>query len=110
MRLILYRVTSVAMSPATSRDTQVASSMKSRPGVNFDDTRTRVAVVTGGGRGIGRGITLALADLGFALVVNYRSDQPGRDDGLPRSRRTLDRPRRSRFARTWLTWSKGAGS
>ncbi len=35
---------------------------------------TRVAVVTGGGRGIGRGITLALAELGFALVVNYRSD------------------------------------
>ena len=34
----------------------------------------RVAVVTGGGRGIGRGIVLALADLGFALVVNYRSD------------------------------------
>jgi 3-oxoacyl-[acyl-carrier protein] reductase len=34
----------------------------------------RVAVVTGGSRGIGRGITLALADLGFALTVNYRSD------------------------------------
>ena len=36
---------------------------------------TRVAVVTGGGRGIGRGITLSLAELGFALVVNYRSDE-----------------------------------
>ncbi len=41
-------------------------------------SRTRVAVVTGGGRGIGRGITLALADLGFALVVNYRTDAAGR--------------------------------
>ncbi len=35
---------------------------------------TRVGVVTGGGRGIGRGIALAIADLGFSLVVNYRSD------------------------------------
>jgi 3-oxoacyl-[acyl-carrier protein] reductase len=35
---------------------------------------TKVAVVTGGGRGIGRGITLALASLGYELVVNYRAD------------------------------------
>jgi 3-oxoacyl-[acyl-carrier protein] reductase len=35
---------------------------------------TRVAVVTGGGRGIGRGIVFSLAELGFAVVVNYRSD------------------------------------
>jgi 3-oxoacyl-[acyl-carrier protein] reductase len=34
----------------------------------------RVAVVTGGGRGIGRGVVNALADLGFAVVVNYRQD------------------------------------
>jgi NAD(P)-dependent dehydrogenase (short-subunit alcohol dehydrogenase family) len=30
--------------------------------------------VTGGGRGIGRGIALATAELGYALAVNYRSD------------------------------------
>jgi NAD(P)-dependent dehydrogenase (short-subunit alcohol dehydrogenase family) len=35
---------------------------------------TRVAVVTGGGRGIGRGISLALAELGLELVINYRTD------------------------------------
>jgi NAD(P)-dependent dehydrogenase (short-subunit alcohol dehydrogenase family) len=35
---------------------------------------TRVAVVTGGSRGIGRGIVGELAALGMAVVVNYRSD------------------------------------
>src|SRR3954447_12524643 len=35
---------------------------------------TPVAVVTGGGRGIGRGIVAELAALGMSVVVNYRSD------------------------------------
>ncbi len=34
-----------------------------------------VAVVTGGSRGIGRGIALAVARLGHTVVVNYRSDE-----------------------------------
>jgi NAD(P)-dependent dehydrogenase (short-subunit alcohol dehydrogenase family) len=34
----------------------------------------RVAVVTGGGRGIGRGIVAELAGLGMSVVVNYRTD------------------------------------
>jgi 3-oxoacyl-[acyl-carrier protein] reductase len=38
------------------------------------NVETRVAVVTGGGRGIGRGITLALAGIGYQVVVNYRAD------------------------------------
>ncbi|AKM11282.1 acetoacetyl-CoA reductase [Croceicoccus naphthovorans] len=32
---------------------------------------TRVAVVTGGSRGIGEGISLALRDLGFTVAANY---------------------------------------
>jgi NAD(P)-dependent dehydrogenase (short-subunit alcohol dehydrogenase family) len=35
----------------------------------------RVAVVTGGGRGIGRGIVAELAGLGLSVVVNYRADE-----------------------------------
>ena len=39
------------------------------------DQANRVAVVTGGGRGIGRGIVLEVAKLGYSVVVNYRSDE-----------------------------------
>jgi 3-oxoacyl-[acyl-carrier protein] reductase len=36
--------------------------------------RKPVAIVTGGGRGIGRGIALELAASGWSIVVNYRED------------------------------------
>jgi 3-oxoacyl-[acyl-carrier protein] reductase len=40
----------------------------------------RVAVVTGGSRGIGRGIALALAAQGAAVVVNYADDRAAAQD------------------------------
>src|SRR5436305_7703203 len=45
-----------------------------REGASTMAEGARVAVVTGGSRGIGRGIVVELAAAGFAVVVNYRSD------------------------------------
>jgi 3-oxoacyl-[acyl-carrier protein] reductase len=42
----------------------------------------KVAIVTGGARGIGRAIALELADAGYYIVVNYRSNDRAAEETL----------------------------
>src|SRR3977135_109110 len=39
----------------------------------------RVAIITGGTRGIGRAISIALKDAGYSVIANYGSDQANAD-------------------------------
>lgn len=57
---------------------RVSSMMPS--GKDSMEDREKVALVTGGSRGIGRTISETLGNRGMRVVVNYRSDQSGADE------------------------------
>jgi 3-oxoacyl-[acyl-carrier protein] reductase len=47
-----------------------------------DMNKKKVAIVTGGSRGIGRAISLELAKQGYYLIVNYKSNTPAATETL----------------------------
>src|SRR6056297_1819692 len=51
------------------------TSISARNHIPMSATHTPVALVTGGAVRVGRAITLALADAGYDVVVNYRSSE-----------------------------------
>ena len=48
----------------------------------MEDSAGKVAVVTGGSKGIGRAICIELARAGYHVIVNYRSDERGAAETL----------------------------
>ncbi len=61
---------------------------------NFTD---QTAIVTGGTRGIGRGIALALLDAGARVIVTYRSDEASAESFVTENEERADRLSIHRF-------------
>ena len=72
------------------------------------DLDGRTALVTGGGKGIGRAVSSALARMGARVVVNYRSDSAAAEDTAHEVSGTAvpgpDVP--SVFCHTAVTWKR----
>ncbi|HTC72416.1 MAG TPA: SDR family NAD(P)-dependent oxidoreductase, partial [Solirubrobacteraceae bacterium] len=49
---------------------------------NRNCSGTRVAIVTGGSRGIGRAVALKLATADYAVVISYLNGQPAADSAV----------------------------
>ena len=108
--LTLYRVACMATAPSTARTIEAARSMRHCPRSLFvgianagrsgdrwgPGNWSRDHARTGGPRICARG--------------QLSQRRAGGGDGMPRSRKTVDRPERSRSAPTWLTLSRGVDS
>ena len=46
----------------------------------------KYALVTGGGRGIGRAVCLKLAEMGYHILINYRSNDTEAENTLQQVR------------------------
>lgn len=47
-----------------------------------NDTTIKYALVTGGSRGIGRAVSVKLAEMGYFILINYNSNQPEAENTL----------------------------
>lgn len=61
-------------------------SVRLNGGMTAHTSATRIAVVTGGSAGIGRGAAVALARRGFGVILTYRSHPEGADETVEQIR------------------------